>query len=254
MNSIEISELRVNYHKTAVLWNISCLLPQGAIIGIIGPNGAGKSTLLKAMLGVITPVHGTIRFLNEPLHKVRQKIAYIPQKSSIDWDFPITAYELVLMGRYPVMNFLKRPSAYDHECVKKALCAVEMEEFSKRPINQLSGGQQQRLFVARALAQEASIFLLDEPFAGIDLSTEKALLLLFTKLKNEGKTVVIVHHDLATAHQVFDWVVMLNTCLIAYGPTHEVLNSSNLMKTYGRGAHLLEEAVFLSRKHTSGLS
>ncbi|CAM0116928.1 metal ABC transporter ATP-binding protein [Rhabdochlamydiaceae symbiont of Dictyostelium giganteum] len=252
MSAIDICDLSVNYYTTAVLWNISCSLPEGALIGIIGPNGAGKSTLLKAMLGLVEPAHGTVHFLGRPLKEVRKDIAYIPQKSSIDWDFPITAYELVLMGRYPLMPLLKWPSSQDHALVKESLRAVEMEEFAHRPISQLSGGQQQRLFVARALAQEALVFLLDEPFSGIDLSTEKALLNLFEKLKTQGKTVVIVHHDLATAKHVFDWVVMLNTCLIASGPTHTVLTPQNLTKTYGRGSHLLEEAVLLSQKQTSG--
>ncbi len=253
MKALEVEELSVNYHQTAVLWDISFALPTGSFIGIIGPNGAGKSTLLKAILGLIEPLSGSVHFFGAPLSEVRQKVAYVPQRSSVDWDFPMTAYDLVMMGRFSKMGLLKWASKADKEAALHALKLVEMEELSHRQIGELSGGQQQRLFIARALVQDADLFLLDEPFAGIDLATEKTLLELFSKLKSQGKTIVMVHHDLITAQKVFDWLVLLNTCLIAAGPTGEVLTSQNLAKTYGRGSHLLDEAVALAKKQTSGL-
>lgn len=253
MNAIDVEELSVNYHQTAVLWDINFSLPEGALIGIVGPNGAGKSTLLKTVLGLIDPLSGSVRFFGQPLEKIRHQVAYVPQRSSVDWDFPITAYDLVMMGRCNQMGIFKWPSKADKEATLKALEQVEMAELSQRQIGQLSGGQQQRLFIARALAQGATLFLLDEPFAGIDLATEKTLLLLFKELKAQGKTIIMVHHDLITGQKVFDWLVMLNTCLIAAGPTTDVLTASNLAKTYGRGSHLLDEAVALSQNRTSGL-
>ena len=253
MKALEVEELSVNYHQTAVLWDISFSLPKGSFVGILGPNGAGKSTLLKAILGLIVPLSGSVHFFGKPLQAARKKVAYVPQRSSVDWDFPITAYDLVLMGRFPQMGLLKWTSKKDKEATLEALKLVEMDELSHRQIGELSGGQQQRLFIARALVQDPDLFLLDEPFAGVDLATEKMLLDLFSKLKAQGKTIVMVHHDLMTAQKVFDYVVLLNTCLIAAGPTTDVLTSQNLAKTYGRGSHLLDEAVSLVKKQTSGL-
>jgi manganese/zinc/iron transport system ATP- binding protein len=251
--ALEVEELSVSYHQTAVLWDISFSLPAGSFIGIIGPNGAGKSTLLKALLGLVEPLSGRVRFFGSTLQQARERVAYVPQRSSVDWDFPMTAYDLVMMGRFSKMGLLKWASKVDKEATLNALRLVEMEELSHRQIGQLSSGQQQRLFIARALVQDADLFLLDEPFAGIDLATEKTLLNLFLKLKAQGKTIVMVHHDLITAQKVFDWLVLLNTCLIAAGPTQEVLTSQNLAKTYGQGSRLLDEAVLLAQNQTSGL-
>jgi manganese/zinc/iron transport system ATP- binding protein len=253
MNALEVEELSVSYHQTAVLWDISLALPAGALIGIIGPNGAGKSTLLKALLGLVEPLGGSIRFFGSPLEQVRRRVAYVPQRASVDWDFPMTAYDLVMMGRFSRMGLLKWASKSDRQATLAALKLVEMDELSHRQIGALSGGQQQRLFIARALVQDADLFLLDEPFAGVDLATEKTLLNLFATLKEQGKTIIMVHHDLITAQKVFDWLILLNTCLIAAGPTTEVLTSQNLAKTYGHGSRLLDEAVLLAQKQTSGL-
>ncbi len=253
MNSIDVEDLSVTYHQTAVLWDISFSLPVGSLIGIIGPNGAGKSTLLKALLGLLTPLSGTVRFFGSSLEEVRHKVAYVPQRSSVDWDFPMTAYDLVMMGRFNKRGLLKWVSKADKEAAFHSLKLVEMEELADRQIGQLSGGQQQRLFIARALAQEAELFLLDEPFAGIDLATEKTLLNLFAQLKAKGKTIVMVHHDLITGQKVFDWLVLLNTCLIEAGPTAQVLTSQNLAKTYGQGSRLLDEAVLLAQNPSSGI-
>ena len=253
MISLEVEELSVNYQQTAVLWDISFSLPSGALIGIVGPNGAGKSTLLKALLGIIEPLSGSVRFFNSPLSQVRRRVAYVPQRSSVDWDFPMTAYDLVLMGRCHQIRPFQWTSKKDKFATLQALKLVEMEELKDRQISQLSGGQQQRLFIARALAQDADLFLLDEPFAGIDLATEKTLLALFKKLKSEKKTIIMVHHDLLTAKSFFDILILLNTCLIAAGPTTDVLTAKNLAKTYGQGAVLLDEAVALSQSQSSGL-
>lgn len=253
VKALEVDELSVSYAQTAVLWDISFSLPTKSLIGIIGPNGAGKSTLLKALLGLTPTLSGSVHFFGSSLEKVRNKVAYVPQRSSVDWDFPMTAYDLVMMGRFSRMGLLKWASKADKEATLNALRMVEMEDLSHRQIGQLSGGQQQRLFIARALVQDADLFLLDEPFAGIDLATEKTLLNLFSKLKAQGKTIVMVHHDLITAQKVFDWLVLLNTCLIASGPTQEVLTSQNLAKTYGRGSRLLDEAVLMANNKTSGI-
>lgn len=252
-NAIDVEDLSVNYHQIAVLWDISFSAPSGAIIGIIGPNGAGKSTLLKALLGLVEPLSGSVHFFGQPLSQVRRRVAYVPQRSSVDWDFPMTAYDLVLMGRCLQIGLFQWTSKADKEATLHALKLVEMEDLAHKQIAQLSGGQQQRLFIARALAQDADIFLLDEPFAGIDLATEKTLLSLFAKLKAEGKTIVMVHHDLLTAKKFFDFLILLNTCLIAAGPTAETLTAKNLAKTYGQGASLLDEAVALSQSQTAGL-
>jgi len=241
--AIDVEELSVNYHKSAVLWDITFSVPQGALVGVIGPNGAGKSTLLKALLGLVKPLGGTVRFFGRPLQEARGVIAYVPQRSSVDWDFPMTALDLVLMGRSRSLGVFQWVSKKDKEAAMHALKQVEMEELAAKQIGELSGGQQQRLFIARALAQDADLFLLDEPFAGVDLATEKTLFSLFAKLRNQGKTIVMVHHDLLTAKKFFDCLILLNTCLIAVGPPQDVLTSHNLSKTYGHGSSLLEEAI-----------
>lgn len=249
---LQVEQLTVNYDKTAVLWDVSFSIPPNQLVGFIGPNGAGKSTLLKAMLGLLKPLSGSIKFFGEPLAKVRQKVAYVPQRSSVDWDFPITAFDLVLMGRYGKLGVLKWASKEDKQAAREALKTVDMESFASRQIGQLSGGQQQRLFIARALVQDADIYLMDEPFASIDVATEKTLIQLFNRLKDAGKTLLIVHHDLATADQYFDWIVMLNTCLIACGPTQEVFHKENILRTYGRSSALLDEAAKKVQDKTTG--
>jgi len=251
--AIKIEQLNVNYDKTPVLWDIQCEIPEGRLVGIIGPNGAGKSTLLKALLGLITPLSGRIEFFGQPYKKVRRRIAYVPQRSSVDWDFPITAFELVLMGRYGKLGLLKWPSRADKEAAIHALDLVGMLPFKDKQIGELSGGQQQRLFIARALLQDADLYLMDEPFAGVDMATEKAIIALMDKLKVQGKTLLVVHHDLATVDNYFDWIIMLNTCLIVSGPVSEVFIPDNVVRTYGRGSALLEEAAKLTQNKTSGL-
>jgi manganese/zinc/iron transport system ATP- binding protein len=251
--ALKIEQLSVNYDKTPVLWDIHCAIPEGKLVGIIGPNGAGKSTLLKALLEMARPLSGKIEFFGQPYKKVRQRVAYVPQRSSVDWDFPISAFELVLMGRYGKLGILKWPKAADKQAALQALEMVGMLAFADRQISQLSGGQQQRLFIARALLQDADFYLMDEPFAGVDMATEKAIIALMDKLKAQGKTLLVVHHDLTTVDSYFDWVIMLNTCLIASGPVEEIFNSENIMRTYGRTSALLDEAAKLTQNKTSGI-
>ncbi len=251
--ALKVEQLSVNYDKTPVLWDVHCEIPEGKLVGIVGPNGAGKSTFLKTLLGMARPLSGRIEFFGQPYKKVRQRIAYVPQRSSVDWDFPITAYEVVLMGRYGKLGLFKWSKAADREAARCALEMVGMLPFADRQISQLSGGQQQRLFIARALLQDADLYLMDEPFAGVDMATEKAIIALMDKLKVQGKTLLVVHHDLTTVDSYFDWVIMLNTCLIASGPVSEVFHTETIMRTYGRSSALLDEAAKLTQNKTSGM-
>lgn len=253
MDALKVEQLTVNYEKTAVLWDINFSIPKQKIVGILGPNGAGKSTLLKSLLGLIKPLSGQILFFEQPLSKLRKKVGYVPQRSSVDWDFPITAFDLVMMGRYAKMGWLKWACKEDREATKQALEHVGMLSFADRQIGELSGGQQQRLFIARALVQDADIYLLDEPFAGVDMTTEKTLIRIFEELRSQGKTLLIVHHDLATVENYFDWLILLNTCLITAGPTKEVLLPQNIVRTYGRSSVLLDEAAIKAKNPFSGL-
>ena len=251
--AIEIDQLFVGYDRHTVLWDISFSVPPGAMLCVLGPNGAGKSTLLKSMLGLIRPVSGKIDFFGEPLAKSRSKIAYVPQRESVDWDFPITALDVVLMGRYGRLGIWQKFRKADLEAAHHALDLVGMSAYAKQQIGELSGGQQQRLFLARALVQNPDLFLLDEPFAGIDLTTEKILVDLLKKLSSQGKTIIVVHHDLPTVNAYFDWALLINLNLIACGPVSDVFNRENLLKTYGKTAPLFEEVVKLSAKSKIGL-
>lgn len=252
--ALKVEQLSVNYDKTPVLWDIHCEIPEGKLVGIIGPNGAGKSTFLKTLLGMVRPLSGKIEFFGQPYKKVRHRIAYVPQRSSVDWDFPVTAYEVVLMGRYRELGLFKWPKVADKQAAEHALEMVGMLPFANRQISQLSGGQQQRLFIARALLQDADLYLMDEPFAGVDMATEKAIIALMDKLKLQGKTLLVVHHDLSSVDSYFDWIVMLNTCLIASGPVAEVFHMETIMRAYyGRSSSLLDEAAKLTQNKTSGI-
>jgi manganese/zinc/iron transport system ATP- binding protein len=251
--AIDTEALNINYGKTPILWDVTLQIPLGKMVGIVGPNGAGKSTLLKAALGLVKPLSGNVHVLGHPVGAVRQKIAYVPQRESVDWDFPITALEVVLMGRYGRLGLFGRIRKADREAALAALDLVGMSAYANRQISQLSGGQQQRLFIARALVQNADLLLLDEPFAGVDLATEKAIVKLLHQLRDQGKTLLVVHHDLPTVEEYFDWVLLLNTRLLACGPTVEVFNRENMTKTFGKSHLLFEEAAALSAKSISGL-
>lgn len=222
----------VSYMQKPVLRDVSMELPSGSLISITGPNGSGKTTLLRAILGLLPIDTGKIVLFGEPIEKVRRRIAYVPQTETVDWDFPITAREVVMMGRYPWMGWFQRPQAADEKEVSLALATVGMEDFADRHIRQLSGGQQQRIFLARALAQGAEMLILDEPFTGIDARTEQTLFELIEGLAKQGKTLLVVNHNLSRLER-FDTLVLLNRTVIASGRTKEILNQENLQLTYG---------------------
>lgn len=251
--ALSVQQLTVNYDKTPVLWDISLQIPQGVMVGIVGPNGAGKSTFIKTILDLVRPLNGKVEFLGQPLKKIRERVAYVPQKETVDWDFPITVKELVLMGRYGKLGLFNRPRAADYAAVYHYLEKVGMSAYADRQISQLSGGQQQRAFIARALMQEADIYLMDEPFSGIDLATETTLISLLQELKAKGKTIFVVHHDLNTVESYFDWILMLNMRLIAYGETAIHFNDKNCETTFGKSSILFDEALKRSQQKKAGV-
>lgn len=243
MNSLVVNQLSVGYQNKPILQNVSFSLPVGASIAIIGPNGAGKSTLLKGLMRLIPTAQGEVHFFGKTLKECYTDIAYVPQREEIDWDFPINVLDVTLMGRHGHLKFWQRPSVQDRALAQSSLEKLGMLAFSDRPISQLSGGQQQRVFIARALTQQAQLYLMDEPFAGVDISTEKALVKLFTELKKVGKTLISVHHDLNTLRDYFDWVVMVNAGIIAVGPIETTLTLDNLNKTYSGRLPFLDQLV-----------
>lgn len=251
--ALEIQQLTVNYDKTPVLWDITLSIPSGNLVGIIGPNGAGKSTLIKAAMGIIKPISGKVEFFGGELKKQRSRVAYVPQRESVDWDFPITLRDLVLMGRYGRLGMLRWPRKADIEAAEYYLNLVDLGGFADRQISQLSGGQQQRAFLARALLQEADLYFMDEPFAGIDLASETVIINLLRGLKERGKTILLVHHDLNSVDKYFDWLVILNMRLIACGETQTVFNPTNLNQAYGKSYGLLDQAMRLSQTKERGL-
>ncbi|TDG00229.1 metal ABC transporter ATP-binding protein [Paenibacillus piri] len=248
---LSIDQLTVAYQQKPVLRDIEFVVPEGKLIGIIGPNGAGKSTLIKAALGLIPRVTGTVTIYGKPYAAQRKLVGYVPQRESVDWDFPISALDVVMMGRYGHLGWLKRPGAKERGIAMECLEKVGMSDFAGRQISQLSGGQQQRIFLARALAQDASLYFMDEPFVGVDAATEKAIITLLNELKKQGKTVLVVHHDLATVKEYFDWVMLLNVELMGIGPTSDIFTRENLQRTYGGRLTLLsrdDDAVIVSAR------
>ncbi len=250
--ALRIQQLSVNYEKTPVLWDISLEVPPGKLVAIVGPNGAGKSTLLKTALGLITPISGNICFFGEPLKKVRKKVAYMPQRESVDWDFPITVFDLVLMGRYGKRGLFKWLTRKDRQDAYRYLAMVGLESFESRQISQLSGGQQQRAFLARALLQEADLYLMDEPFTGIDIASSKTIISILQTLRDAGKTLFVVHHDLGSISEVFDWVILLNMRLVGCGATKEIFTPEMIQRAYGKESLLLDEAARLSQEKIGG--
>lgn len=250
--TVHVEGLTVNYGVNCALFDVTFSLDPGKMVAIIGPNGAGKSTLLKAMAGLIKPTTGYAYFFNQPFKKVRDRVAYVAQRSSIDWNFPITTFDVVLMGRYRKLGFFKWTRKADKEAALSVLDLLGMKDLKNRQIAQLSGGQQQRLFLARALLQDAEIYLLDEPFAGVDMATEKLLIEVMRKLKNQGKTMIVVHHDLNTVPDYFDEVIFVSTSLVAAGPVQEVFNEENILRTYGQKGTLFTEASKLSHNRAEG--
>lgn len=231
--AVQIDDLTVAYDYKPVLWDIDLTVPEGVLMAIVGPNGAGKSTLIKTILGIIKPIAGTVSIFGKPYAKQRKMVAYVPQKGSVDWDFPTTAFDVVLMGTYGSLGWIKRPGAKEKKIALESMEKVGMLSYRNRQISQLSGGQQQRVFLARALAQDASIYFMDEPFQGVDATTEIAIINILKELRKAGKTVIVVHHDLQTVPEYFDWVTFLNVKKIATGPVKDIFNDDNLTKTYG---------------------
>ncbi|NQX76211.1 metal ABC transporter ATP-binding protein [Gilvibacter sp.] len=231
--AVSVDDLTVAYNYKPVLWDIDLAIPEGVLMAIVGPNGAGKSTLIKAILGIIDPIAGSVGIYGKPYEDQRQLVAYVPQKGSVDWDFPTTALDVVMMGTYGSLGWIKRPGKAQKKAALEALEKVGMLPFKNRQISQLSGGQQQRIFLARALVQNAAIYFMDEPFQGVDATTEKAIVNILKELRKTGKTVIVVHHDLQTVPEYFDWVTFLNVKKIATGPVSTIFNDDNLTKTYG---------------------
>lgn len=243
--AIAIRHLTVAYDAKPVLWDITCGFNQGHLTAVIGPNGAGKSTLIKSMLNFIQPITGTIDFSvaneeNVPYKKIKNRIAYVPQNTTVDWDFPATVLDVVLMGRYGHLGWLKRPRKKDKDVAKQMLLKVGLPTFASRQISQLSGGQRQRVFLARALAQEADIYIMDEPLSGVDMKTEHIIMKLLKKLVKQGKTVIVVHHDLQTVEEYFDDVVFINQEVIAQGSISDTFTTENIDKTYHQDRNLGE--------------
>ena len=240
---MEIHDLTVAYQRKPVLWGIDLVVPRGKLVGIVGPNGAGKSTLIKAALGLIPLSSGWVKIFGAPARRNLKRVGYVPQRESVDWDFPVTVMDLVLMGRYGHLGLVKRASGRDREIARECLEKVKMLPFANRQIANLSGGQQQRVFLARALAQESDLYFMDEPFAGVDAATEAAIITLLHELKDKGKTLMVVHHDLPTARNYFDMLLLLNMRVVAFGPTEEVFTYELLQQTYGGRLTILSEVA-----------
>lgn len=231
--AIEVADMTVAYGDKPVLWDVDLSVPQGTLMAIVGPNGAGKTTLIKAALGLVPAAAGQVLIHGQPYAAQRQRVGYVPQRGSVDWDFPTSVLDVVIMGRYGKLGWFRRPGKHEHALAMEALAQVGMEQFANRQISQLSGGQQQRVFLARALVQDADVYFMDEPFQGVDATTERAIVDILKQLRNAGKTVAVVHHDLQTVTEYFDWVTLLNVRCVASGPVAAVFTDENLRATYG---------------------
>lgn len=250
--ALETHDLSVAYHKKPVLYGVDLAIPKGQLVGIVGPNGAGKSTLIKAVMGLLPLRSGWVEVFGKPFGKTKTQVGYVPQRESVDWDFPVNVMDVVMMGRYGKLGLFRRPKKEDREVARQCLDKVKMLPFANRQISNLSGGQQQRVFLARALAQESDLYLMDEPFAGVDAATESAIIELLKELKNRGKTILVVHHDLTTAREYFDSLVLLNMRVVAFGPTEEVFTVDQLQKTYGGRLTLLSDVAGETERQLSG--
>lgn len=238
---LEFHDVTVAYDGRPVLWNVDLAIDAACLFGVIGPNGAGKSTLLKAALGLVPIVAGTVRFEGLPLERVRGRVGYVPQRETVDWDFPVNVMDVVLMGTYGRLGWFRRPGKADRACARECLDRVGLADLAGRQIGRLSGGQQQRVFLARALAQRAEIYLLDEPMAGVDVRSQEQMFRVLADLKAAGSLVVVVHHDLRTAAEWFDQVALVDRRLVAAGPTAAVLTPENLRRTYAGQLDVLDE-------------
>lgn len=231
--ALSVDDLTVAYNSKPAIWDIDLDVPEGVLMAIVGPNGAGKSTLIKAVLNLIPRAAGTVTFYGKPYQQARSLVGYVPQRGSVDWDFPTSVLDVVTMGLYGKLGWFRRPGRNEKQLALHALDQVGLVDFADRQISQLSGGQQQRTFLARALVQDAQIYFMDEPFAAVDAVTERAIVNILRELKNRGKTVLVVHHDLQTVEDYFDWVTLLNVEVIASGATKTTFTPENLQKTYG---------------------
>jgi manganese/zinc/iron transport system ATP- binding protein len=239
---LDIHDVTVAYHRRPVLWDVDLVLEQPQLAAICGPNGAGKSTLIKAALGLVPMASGNVRVFGKPVSAVRRRIGYVPQRESVDWDFPVSVLDVVLMGTYGRLGWFRRPGKREREQARDCLRKVGLDSYARQQIGQLSGGQQQRVFLARALAQQADIYFMDEPMAGVDAATERMIFDVLQELRSQGKTIIAVHHDLRTVPRYFDYVVLLNVRLVAAGPREQVFTPENLRKTYGGRLAILDAA------------
>ena len=246
--AVHVEDLTVAYHGTPVLWDIDLNIPRGVMAAIIGPNGAGKSTLVKAILGLVRPTAGHVTVLGAPYPQQRKRIGYVPQRTSVDWDFPTSALDVVQMGRYGHLGWLRRPGRAERRLAMQALEEVGIAELANRQISQLSGGQQQRVFLARALVQDAEVYLLDEPMAGVDATTARTIRTPLQRLRDAGRTIIVVHHDLQTVQDYFDWVVILNVRVIAQGPIGQVYSLENLHRAYGGQVLLVDPGMRVGQR------
>jgi len=249
---IEIHDMTVSYNKRPVLYGIDLHIPEGQLIGIVGPNGAGKSTLIKSMMGLVPISSGFVKVYGKSYREHKERVGYVPQREDVDWDFPVSVMDVVLMGRYGKRGLFRRPSKEDRKIARDSLQQVGMLPFASRQISNLSGGQQQRVFLARALAQDSDVYLMDEPFAGVDAATEKSIIVLLEELRNRGKTILVVHHDLPTAKTYFDSLILLNMRVVAFGPTEEVFTNELLQATYGGRLTILSEGADKVVKEQTG--
>jgi len=241
--ALSIHDLTVAYDRRPVLWDVDLDVPAGCLAAIVGPNGAGKSTLIKACLDLLPRVSGDVRVFGSPWRAARTRVAYVPQRETVDWDFPVSAMDVVAMGTYGKLGWLKPVGRTQKAAAMEALDRVGLADYARRQISQLSGGQQQRVFLARALVQKADLYLMDEPFASVDAATEQAIVEVLRSLRREGATLVVVHHDLQTVAEYFERVILLNMRVVAAGPMKETLTAGNLRATYGGRLTLLEQAA-----------
>jgi manganese/zinc/iron transport system ATP- binding protein len=245
---LSVYDLTVAYHRKPVLWDVSFDVPAGKLVGIVGPNGAGKSTLIKAVMDLLPRASGRIRVFGENYRKNRYRVGYVPQRESVDWDFPVDALDVVTMGLYSKIGWCLPVRKKHRQAAMEALDRVGIADLAHRQISQLSGGQQQRTFLARALVQDADLYLMDEPFAAVDATTERAIVQILHEMKRFGKTALVIHHDLQTVLEYFDYVVLLNMRIVAHGPVDDVFTPENLHKTYGGRLTLLEEITEAMRR------
>jgi len=246
-----VDDLTVAYNSKPAIWDVDLRIPEGVLMAIVGPNGAGKSTLIKAALNLIPRSAGTVQFYGLPYEKARSFVGYVPQRGSVDWDFPTSVIDVVVMGLYGKLGWIRRPGKKEYDLARHALDQVGLADFAHRQISQLSGGQQQRTFLARALVQDAQIYFMDEPFAAVDAVTERSIIAIMRELRARGKTVLVVHHDLQTVEEYFDWVTLLNVEVVDSGPVSSTFTPEKLRKTYGGRVSYLHEGKAVPAKELS---